>query len=368
MDKADIRACAAGYRAAALRSKKAGFDLVYVYAGHDLTMLMHFLSRRHNHRSDEYGGALENRARLFREVLEDTKEAIGDSCAIAVRFAVDELLGPEGITAEGEGREVVEMLAELPDLWDVNVSGWPNDSMTSRFGPEGGQEAYVAFVKQVTSKPVVGVGRFTSPDAMVSQIKRGVLDLIGAARPSIADPFLPQQDRGGPPGGHPRVHRLQHLRLGRLHHGPDALHPEPDHGRGVAPRLAPREHRAQGLGRPFWWSAPARPGWRRPGRSASAATGDPGRGRRRAGRPGRPGMPPAGPVGLGPGARLPGPAVAEDGQCRDLSGEPADADRRQGVRLSRGCCWRPARAGARTASAAPTAAIPGQRPAPCDHA
>jgi dimethylamine/trimethylamine dehydrogenase len=86
------------------------------------------------------------------------------------------------------------MLAEIPDLWDVNVSGWDNDSATARFEPnEGYQEPYTAFVKTLTSKPVVGVGRFTSADAMVSQIKRGVLDLIGAARPSIADPFLPRK-------------------------------------------------------------------------------------------------------------------------------------------------------------------------------
>jgi len=58
---------------------------------------------------------------------------------------------------------------------------------------EGYQEKYTQFVKQLVNKPVVGVGRFTSPPAMVSQIKRGVLDLIGAARPSIADPFLPNK-------------------------------------------------------------------------------------------------------------------------------------------------------------------------------
>ena len=199
MDKSDIRAMRRWYRDAALRSKRAGFDIVYIYAGHGLALPMHFLSRRHNRRTDEYGGSLENRARLFRELIEEAKDAVGDTCAVAVRFAVDELLGPDGITAEGEGREVVEMLAELPDLWDVNVSDWPNDSATSRFGPEGEQEPYVAFVKQVTSKPVVGVGRFTSPDAMVSQIRRGILDMIGAARPSIADPFLPRKIEEGRP-------------------------------------------------------------------------------------------------------------------------------------------------------------------------
>ncbi len=197
MDKSDIKAFRGWHRAAALRAKRAGFDLIYVYAGHNLTLLRHFLSRRTNQRGDEYGGSLENRARLFREVIEETKEAVGDRCAVPVRLAVEELLGADGITAEGEGREIVEMLAELPDLWDVNLSDWANDSQTSRFAEEGFQEPHVAFVKQVTSKPVVGVGRFTSPDAMVSQIRRGVLDMIGAARPSIADPFLPKKIEAG---------------------------------------------------------------------------------------------------------------------------------------------------------------------------
>ena len=197
MDKADIKAFRGWHRRAALRARKAGFDLIYVYAGHDLTMLMHFLCRRYNQRTDEYGGSLENRVRLLREVLEDTKEAVGDTCAVPLRIAVEELLGPDGITAAGEGREIVEMLAELPDLWDVNVSDWANDSQTSRFAEEGFQEPHIAFVKKLTSKPVVGVGRFTSPDTMVSQIRRGVLDFIGAARPSIADPFLPKKIEEG---------------------------------------------------------------------------------------------------------------------------------------------------------------------------
>ena len=135
--------------------------------------------------------------RLLREVLEETKDAVGDRCAVAIRLAVDELQGSDGINCEGEGREIVELLAELPDLWDVNLSDWENDSVSSRFGEEGWQEHYVAFVKQITSKPVVGVGRFTSPDTMVSQIRRGVLDMIGAARPSIADPFLPEKIEQG---------------------------------------------------------------------------------------------------------------------------------------------------------------------------
>ena len=197
MDLADIRRFRRWHRDAAVRAQRAGFDVIYVYAGHDLSLPMHFLSRRHNQRSDAYGGSLENRVRLLRELLEETKEAVGERCAVALRLAVDELLGEGGLTSDGEGREVVEMLAELPDLWDVNVSDWSNDSQTSRFAEEGYQENHVAFVKSLTSKPVVGVGRFTSPDAMVSQLRRGVLDFIGAARPSIADPFLPRKIEEG---------------------------------------------------------------------------------------------------------------------------------------------------------------------------
>jgi dimethylamine/trimethylamine dehydrogenase len=196
MSRRDIKEMRGWFRKAALRARRAEYDIVYVYAAHNMTVLTHFLQSRYNQRTDEYGGSLENRVRLLREVLEDTKDAVGDSCAVAIRFAVDESEDSD-LRFDREGREVVEMLADLPDLWDVNISQWDNDSITSRFGESGHQEKYISFVKQVTSKPVVGVGRFTSPDAMVSQIKRGVLDFIGAARPSIADPFLPQKIEQG---------------------------------------------------------------------------------------------------------------------------------------------------------------------------
>ncbi len=197
MSKRDIKDFRHWHINAALRAKEAGFDIVYVYAGHDMTLLQHFLLKRHNHRIDEYGGSFENRLRLFREVLADTKDAVGDSCAVAVRLAVDELLGAQGIRHDVEAPEIIEALAEEPDLWDVNLSDWSNDSQTARFSEEGFQEKYTSFVKSVTSKPVVGVGRYTSVDKMASIIKSGKLDFIGAARPSIADPFLPKKIQEG---------------------------------------------------------------------------------------------------------------------------------------------------------------------------
>jgi dimethylamine/trimethylamine dehydrogenase len=197
MDKTDIKNLRRWHVDAAKRAKKAGFDVVYVYASHGMTVMMHFLSRRHNQRTDEYGGSFENRSRLFREILEETKEAVGDTCAVVCRVAVDELMGSGGITCDGEGRDLIESLAEVPDLWDVNISGWENDSLPSRFGESGFQEPFISFVKSVTTKPVVGVGRYTSPDAMVSLVKKGVMDMVGAARPSIADPFLPKKIEEG---------------------------------------------------------------------------------------------------------------------------------------------------------------------------
>jgi dimethylamine/trimethylamine dehydrogenase len=191
----DIAQFRAAHRAAVARAIEAGYDLIYVYAAHDRALPMHFLSARYNQRSDHYGGSIENRMRLLRELLEDTREEVARRAAVAVRFAVHDFNGT--VTMEQEGKAVLRALGELPDLWDVNVSPWQFDSGTARFDEQGWQEPYIDWVKSLTTKPVVGVGRFTSPDAMVSQIKRGILDFIGAARPSIADPFLPEKVRTG---------------------------------------------------------------------------------------------------------------------------------------------------------------------------
>ena len=183
------------HRNAVRRSLEAGYDVIYVYGAHGYSVAHHFLSKRYNQRTDEYGGSALNRMRLLRELLEDTLEEVDGRAAVACRIAVEEEIDG-GITREDiEG--VLRELGELPDLWDFAMGSWEGDSVTSRFAPEGRQEEFVAGLKKLTTKPVVGVGRFTSPDAMVRQVKAGILDLIGAARPSIADPFLPNKIRDG---------------------------------------------------------------------------------------------------------------------------------------------------------------------------
>lgn len=199
MDQDDINRVQEFYVEASRRARDAGFDIIYCYGAHSYLPLQ-FLSRYYNKRTDKYGGSFENRARFWVETLEKMKRAVGDDCAIATRFAVDTLIGEEGIEIERDGVKFIELADHLVDLWDVNVGDiaeWGEDAGPSRFYRQGHQLSWQRFVKQVSKKCVLGVGRFTDPEKMVEVIRNGELDVIGAARPSIADPFLPQKIKEG---------------------------------------------------------------------------------------------------------------------------------------------------------------------------
>ncbi|QYK42693.1 MAG: FAD-dependent oxidoreductase [Paracoccaceae bacterium] len=195
MDRDDIRDLRRWFRNAFRRAQTAGFDLICLYGAHGFGILQHFLSRATNHRSDEYGGGLENRSRFLREVVDEAREETKGEIAISLRMSLHEA-GPFGFS-NSELRDFIAMHGDLPDIWDLAHGTWEACSGTSRFKPEGAQEDLVRGIKALTSKPVVGVGRFTSADAMVRQIRSGILDFIGAARPSIADPFLPKKIEEG---------------------------------------------------------------------------------------------------------------------------------------------------------------------------
>ncbi|MFL2813131.1 MAG: NAD(P)-binding protein [Candidatus Puniceispirillales bacterium] len=196
MDKEDIRNLRKWFRKAARRSKIAGFDIICLYGAHGFGAIQHFLSRSTNHRIDEYGGSLENRSRLMKELTEEVMDEVGDTMAVSIRLSLQEL-GDKYSLTNNEIRDCIEMHSSLPDLWDLAQGAWEDCSGTSRFVEEGAQQDLIQGIKSLTNKPVVGVGRFTSPDLMVKQIKSGNLDFIGAARPSIADPFLPNKIRDG---------------------------------------------------------------------------------------------------------------------------------------------------------------------------
>ena len=192
LDKDDIKNLRRWFVNAAKRCKTAGFNLICLYGAHGFGIFQHFLSTATNQRSDEYGGNLSNRARFVREVVEDIRDEVGDSMGITLRLSLEEIIGDLGFS-NSEVREFVDMHKELPDLWDLAHGAWEDCSGPSRFKEEAAQFNLVAGIKALTPKPVVGVGRFTSPDVMVKQIKSKTLDFIGCARPSIADPFLPKK-------------------------------------------------------------------------------------------------------------------------------------------------------------------------------
>lgn len=191
MELGDIRRVQQEWVAAAERARDVGFDIVYVYGGHSY-LPAQFLSPYYNKRTDAYGGSLENRARFWLETLDAVRGAVGRDCAVAVRIAAN-AMGPAGVELD-ETLAFVRMADELVDLWDVNLGSiveWQQDSGVSRFFPEGYQLEWTGRVRQATAKPIVGVGRLTNPDRMADIVRSGAWDLIGAARPSIADPFLP---------------------------------------------------------------------------------------------------------------------------------------------------------------------------------
>ena len=139
------------------------------------------------------------------------------------------------------------MADHLVDLWDVTVGSideWSLDSGPSRFFAEGWQLDSTARVREATTKPIVGVSRLTDPDLMAEIVRSGVWDLIGAARPSIADPFLPRKIDEG------RVDEIRecigcNICISKADTPPPhRLHAERDRGRGAPARLAPRALRA----------------------------------------------------------------------------------------------------------------------------
>lgn len=196
MDAQDIRDLIRWHAEAAVMAERAGFDILYVYAGMGY-LPYQFLLSDYNHRTDDYGGSVRNRVRLVEQLIDAVREATHGRCAVALRMSMQELRARPSETAPSEAHEVIGHLKNAPDLFDVKMDYSATDCAASRYTAEGSHEPVVDFLKTITDKPVVGVGRFTSPDTMVSMVKRGVLDLIGGARPSIADPFLPKKIEEG---------------------------------------------------------------------------------------------------------------------------------------------------------------------------
>jgi len=188
LDRADITAIRRWHVDSARRAVTAGFDIVYVYAAHHY-LLSTMLNPALNRRRDEYGGIAANRVRLVKELLQDVKEVVGHRCAVAIRWSIED---DDGAITD-DRLEMTSQLAGLPDLWDVTIADYSIEMGGSRFVKEGALEERIRAIRSIVHEPVVTVGRYTSPESMLRLVKSGTADFVGAARPSIADPFLPNK-------------------------------------------------------------------------------------------------------------------------------------------------------------------------------
>jgi 2,4-dienoyl-CoA reductase-like NADH-dependent reductase (Old Yellow Enzyme family)/thioredoxin reductase len=175
---------------AARRSKQAGFDGVEVHAAHGY-LLCSFLSPYTNKRTDEYGGGIENRSRILRNILNKSRELVGDDFIIGVRISGSEFV-EGGITIE----DSCTLLPLIDDQIDfIHVSGSNYETMalhniTSMYMPAGEFIPLAREIKKVTAKPVIAVGSLNAE--MGEQIlKDGDADIIALGRALIADPQLP---------------------------------------------------------------------------------------------------------------------------------------------------------------------------------
>lgn len=199
---------------AALIAKNAGFDGVEIHAIHEGYLLDQFTLALFNHRTDEYGGSLENRLRFAREIIEEIKKTCGDKFPVGVRYSPksfirdleDKAGGLPGQEFEELGRDmeegllVAKMLEEMGyDFLDADVGSY--ESWHWSHPPMYHQKAmylpYVSQLKKVVSIPVMCSGRMDNPDRSAAALEHGEIDFIGLARPLLADPDYVEKIRRG---------------------------------------------------------------------------------------------------------------------------------------------------------------------------
>jgi 2,4-dienoyl-CoA reductase-like NADH-dependent reductase (Old Yellow Enzyme family)/NADPH-dependent 2,4-dienoyl-CoA reductase/sulfur reductase-like enzyme len=195
MDKADIAQMADWFAAAAERARRAGFDGVELHAAHSY-IIAGFLSPYYNKRDDEYGGPLENRARMLLEVIAAVRARVGADFPVWLRLDAEEMRTPGGITLEDA--KAVAKMAEAAGVDAVSVSAYANTSTGVAFteAPLVQQKAgflpWTAEIKAGLKIPVIAVGRL-EPEVADTAIGAGQCDFVAMARKLLADPDLPRK-------------------------------------------------------------------------------------------------------------------------------------------------------------------------------
>lgn len=193
LTKQMIQEIVEAYGNCAALAKRAGFEMIMVHGGHGW-LINQFLSPYFNQRTDEYGGSLENRTRLAREVLQSVRNAVGEGFPIEFRMSGSELF--EGGYDLNEGIEIAKQIEEYVDLIHVSAGTYQRGfgvTHPSMFMDHGCNVYLAAEIKKHVSKPVATLGGLNDPDQMEEIIASGKADVVEMARALLADPFLPRK-------------------------------------------------------------------------------------------------------------------------------------------------------------------------------
>ena len=187
------------YGAAADVAKRAGFGMVMVRAGHGW-LFNQFLSPLENHRKDEFGGSLENRARFLLMALDRVRQAVGPGFPIQIRMNGDDFT--EGGLHLEDYKELARMVESRVDLFNISCGSHERQELFVRTHPSAfldhGCNVYLAAaIKQVVSKPVSCVGGLGDPEQCEEIIASGQVDIVELGRALLADPFLPKKAYAG---------------------------------------------------------------------------------------------------------------------------------------------------------------------------
>ncbi len=203
MTEEQMYAVADAFAAGALVARSAGFDMVMIHAGHGW-LLHQFISPITNHRTDEWGGSIENRMRFPLLVIEKVRAALGPRFPIDVRISGTEYAPELGGYELDTGIEIAKALDGKVDL--IHVSAGTNMTEHSQvlmhpmcFQDQGHNGYLAAEIKKHVKTPVCSVGAWSDPDAMEKFMEETGVDCLAMGKALIADPFLPRKVMMGKP-------------------------------------------------------------------------------------------------------------------------------------------------------------------------
>jgi 2,4-dienoyl-CoA reductase-like NADH-dependent reductase (Old Yellow Enzyme family) len=187
LDREGIAAIVEAFRQAALRAGRAGFDIIEIHAAHGY-LLNEFLSPLANHRTDEYGGSFENRARLPLEVVDAVRAAWPPHLPLSVRISATDW-AEGGFTIDDSVRLACLFREHGVDLVDCSSGGLVPHAQIP-VAP-GYQVPFAARIRRQAGIATAAVGMITDPRQADEIVANGEADLVFLAREMLRDPYWP---------------------------------------------------------------------------------------------------------------------------------------------------------------------------------